>query len=150
MLETIPSTDASEVRSWAEQRLARKDKVSGFGHRVYKVKDPRATILQSLVSQVFAEHGSTPMYDTAVTLEQQMNELVGHKGIYPNVDFYSGIVYEKIGIPKVLFTPVFAIARVSGWLAHLLEQLEDNRIFRPTQVWTGEADRNVVPLDERG
>ena len=78
-----------------------------------------------------------------------MEKLVGHKGIYPNVDFYSGIVYEKLGIPVDLFTPVFAVARVSGWLAHLLEQLEDNRIFRPSQIWVGEKDRSFVPMAER-
>ena len=122
----------------------------GFGHRVYKVKDPRANILQKLATQLFEKRGRTPIYDIAVELEKQMGELVGHKGIAPNVDFYSGIVYEKMGIPVDLFTPVFAIARVGGWLAHLLEQLQDNRIFRPTQIWIGEADRTVPPLADRG
>jgi citrate synthase len=84
-----------------------------------------------------------------VELEGQMTELVGNKGIYPNVDFYSGIVYKKLGIPVDLFTPVFAISRVAGWLAHLLEQLEDNRIFRPSQIWIGEADRTFTAIEER-
>ena len=122
----------------------------GFGHRVYKVKDPRATILQGLATQLFAKFGNTPEYDVALELESQMADLVGGKGIYPNVDFYSGIVYEKLGIPRDLFTPIFAISRVAGWLAHLLEQLEGNRIFRPSQIWVGEADRAFVPMDERG
>ena len=122
----------------------------GFGHRVYKVKDPRATILQELATQLFAKFGRTPDYDLAVELESQMADLVGGKGIYPNVDFYSGIVYQKLGIPSDLFTPIFAISRVAGWLAHLLEQLEDNRIFRPSQIWVGEADRTFVPIEERG
>jgi citrate synthase len=148
-LDGISDRSANGIRRWAEDRLARKEKVMGFGHRVYKVKDPRATILQGLATQLFAKFGSTPEYDVAVELETQMADLVGGKGIYPNVDFYSGIVYQKLGIPTDLFTPIFAISRVAGWLAHLLEQLEGNRIFRPTQIWVGEADRAFVPMDER-
>jgi citrate synthase len=148
-LDGIGDRSAHGVRRWAEDRLARKEKVMGFGHRVYKVKDPRATILQGLATQLFAKFGTTPEYDVALELERQMADLVGGKGIYPNVDFYSGIVYEKLGIPRDLFTPIFAISRVAGWLAHLLEQLEGNRIFRPTQIWVGEADRAFVPMDER-
>lgn len=148
-LATIDDTSEAGVRRWAEDRLARKEKVMGFGHRVYKVKDPRATILQGLATKLFNRFGSTPVYDIALKLEKSMTEIVGEKGIYPNVDFYSGIVYEKLGIPTDLFTPVFAIARVAGWLAHLLEQLEDNRIFRPTQIWVGEADRTVPKIVER-
>ncbi len=149
-LDGIDDRSPNGVRRWAEDRLARKEKVMGFGHRVYKVKDPRATILQGLATQLFAKFGNTPEYDVALELETQMAELVGGKGIYPNVDFYSGMVYQKLGIPTDLFTPIFAISRVAGWLAHLLEQLEGNRIFRPTQIWVGEADRAFVPMDERG
>ncbi len=149
-LDGIDDRSANGVRRWAEDRLARKEKVMGFGHRVYKVKDPRATILQELATQLFAKFGSTPEYDVAVELEAQMADLVGGKGIYPNVDFYSGMVYQKLGIPADLFTPIFAISRVAGWLAHLLEQLEGNRIFRPTQIWVGEADRVFMPMNERG
>ena len=149
MLQTIGEQSPGAVRAWAEDRLARKDKIMGFGHREYSVKDPRAVILQSLAGELFEELGATPIYDTAVELERQMAELVGKKGIYPNVDFYSGIVYERLGIPIELFTPIFAVARVSGWLAHLLEQLQDNRIFRPNQIWTGQVDREFVGIDER-
>lgn len=149
MLATITDGSPAAIRAWAEARLANKDKISGFGHREYKVKDPRATILQRLAVTLFDKFGRTPLYDIAVELETQMASLVGAKGVYPNVDFYSGIVYAKMGIPVDLFTPVFAIARVSGWLAHLLEQLSDNRIFRPNQVWTGQADRDFVPFERR-
>jgi citrate synthase len=149
MLQTIGESSAGAVRHWAEDRLARKDKIMGFGHREYKVKDPRAVILQSLAGTLFEEMGATPIYDTAVELERQMADLVGKKGIYPNVDFYSGIVYERLGIPIELFTPIFAVARVSGWLAHLLEQLQDNRIFRPNQIWTGQVDREFVTIEDR-
>jgi len=149
MVETIDGTSAEAVRRWAEDRLARKEKIMGFGHRVYKVKDPRAEILQGLASKLFEKFGHTPKYALAVELEKQMEELVGHKGIYPNVDFYSGIVYEKLGIPVDLFTPVFAIARVGGWLAHLLEQLQNNRIFRPSQIYVGDRDRSVPKVSDR-
>jgi citrate synthase len=148
MLRSIPD-GVKGVRPWAEKQVAEKAKVAGFGHRVYKVKDPRATILQSLVGQVFARFGSTPLYDIAVELEKVMAELVGGKGVYPNVDFYSGIVYEKLGIPSDLFTPIFAIARVPGWQAHWLEQLENNRIYRPTQIYEGQRGLSYVPLAER-
>jgi citrate synthase len=149
LLESIPSSSPEDVRAWAAARLAAKDKVMGFGHREYKVKDPRASILQKLAADLFAAKGKTPLYDIAVELERQMAELVGEKGIYPNVDFYSGMVYAKMGISTDLFTPIFAIARIAGWTAHLLEQLEDNRIFRPNQIWTGEMDRAVPAIDER-
>jgi citrate synthase len=150
MLEGIADPSPQAVRRWAEDRLARKEKIMGFGHRVYKVKDPRATILQGLAAQLFTKFGRTPDYDLAVRLEEQMGDLVGAKGIYPNVDFYSGIVYQKLGIPTDLFTPIFAMSRIAGWLAHLLEQLEGNRIFRPSQIWAGETDRRFVPIEERG
>ena len=149
LLRTIPDASPQNVRRWAEDKLARKEKIMGFGHRVYKAKDPRASVLQGLVAQLFEKFGPSPIYGVATELEKQMEQLVGHKGIYPNVDFYSGIVYEKMGIPVDLFTPVFAIARVAGWLAHLLEQLQDNRIFRPSQVWVGDADRTVPAIDAR-
>jgi citrate synthase len=149
MLRTIPDARPVTVRAWAEDRLARKLKIPGFGHREYKVKDPRATILQRLSERVFEKHGSTPLYDVAVELEHQMADLVGQKGIYPNVDFYSGILYDKMKIPMDLFTPIFAVARVAGWLAHLLEQLHNNRIFRPSQVWNGQSDREWIPISDR-
>src|SRR5690606_36624099 len=129
--------------------MAAKRKIPGFGHREYQVKDPRAKILQRLAEQLFARYGSTPLYDIAVKLEEVMVERVGGKGIYPNVDFYSGLVYQKLGIPTDLFTPVFAIARVSGWLAYWMEQLENNRIFRPSQVYIGEPPRAYATIDRR-
>jgi citrate synthase len=137
------------VVPWLDSAQAQKRKIPGFGHREYKVKDPRAKILQKIAEQLFARYGSTPLYDIAVKLESVMQERVGAKGIYPNVDFYSGLVYEKLGIPSDIFTPIFAIARVAGWLAHWLEQLEGNRIFRPSQVYVGAAPRSYVTFDRR-
>jgi len=147
MLEEIGSVE--NVRPYLEDCLQRKAKIMGFGHRVYKVKDPRATILQHLAEQLFDKFGSDKYYEIALELEQAVEEKLGHKGIYANVDFYSGLVYRKLGIPTDLFTPIFAIARVAGWLAHWKEQLGENRIFRPTQIYTGDHDVTYVPIHER-
>ncbi|MGI0487859.1 citrate synthase [Pantanalinema rosaneae CENA516] len=147
MLQEIGSVE--NVRPFVEDRLARKDKIMGFGHRVYKVKDPRATILQHLAEQLFDKFGRDEYYDIAIELENVMQEKVGHKGICANVDFYSGLVYRKLGIPIDLFTPVFAISRTAGWLAHWKEQLNENRIFRPTQIYTGVHSVPYTPIDER-
>ncbi|WP_315790826.1 citrate synthase [Fischerella sp. JS2] len=147
MLEEIGSVE--NVRPYIEDRLQQKAKIMGFGHRVYKVKDPRATILQNLAEQLFAKFGNDKFYDIAQEMERVVEEKLGHKGIYPNVDFYSGLVYRKLGIPTDLFTPIFAIARVAGWLAHWKEQLAENRIFRPTQVYDGRHDIPYTAIDER-
>lgn len=147
MLEQIGSVQ--NVRPFVEKCVANKDKIMGFGHRVYKVKDPRATILQRLAEQLFENFGRDDYYDIAVELEQVVEEKLGHKGIYANVDFYSGVVYRKMGIPIDLFTPVFAIARVAGWLAHWKEQLEANRIYRPTQIYTGTHGAPYIAIEDR-
>lgn len=147
MLEEIGSID--NVEPYLESCLERKAKIMGFGHRVYKVKDPRATILQELAEQLFEKFGKDEYYDIAVALEKAVEARLGHKGIYPNVDFYSGLVYRKLGIPTDLFTPVFAIARTAGWLAHWKEQLGENRIFRPTQIYTGARNAPYVPIEKR-
>jgi citrate synthase len=140
------------VRPYVEKCLQSnpKHKFMGFGHRVYKgVKDPRAIILQELAEQLFEKFGYDPYYDVALELESVLEEYLGPAGIYPNVDYYSGLVYRKMGIPADLFTPVFAIARVSGWLAHWNEQLQENRIFRPTQIYTGEHQQPYISIENR-
>jgi citrate synthase len=139
----------ARVRAYLEAKLKNKERIMGFGHRVYKVKDPRATILQSLCERLFKELGSSPLYEIAVEVERAGAELLGEKGIYPNVDFYSGIIYDKMGIEMDFFTPIFAIARVSGWLAHWLEQLKENKLYRPDQIYAGEHNRPYVPIEER-
>ena len=150
MLQEIGSV--ANVRPYVEKCLASdpKYKFMGFGHRVYKgVKDPRAIILQDLAEQLFVKFGHDPYYDVAVKLEEVLEESLGARGIYPNVDYYSGLVYRKMGIPSDLFTPVFAIARVAGWLAHWNEQLQENRIFRPTQIYTGLHQQPYVSIEHR-
>jgi citrate synthase len=147
MLEEIGTVD--QVEPWLDRAIANKQKIMGFGHREYRVKDPRAVILQGLAEELFTRFGSDPMYDLARALEAAAADRLGPKGIYPNVDFYSGLVYRKLGIPRDLFTPIFAIARTAGWLAHWREQLGANRIYRPTQIYTGASERAWLPLEQR-
>ncbi|HBP54200.1 MAG TPA: citrate synthase [Synechococcus sp. UBA8638] len=148
MLDEIGSPD--RVEPFLDQCLARKQRIAGFGHRVYRVKDPRARILQELAERLFACYGSDATYDLAHLLEEKVEERLAGKGVYANVDFYSGLVYRRLGIPADLFTPVFAIARVAGWLAHWKEQLGANRIFRPSQIYTGVDPRPWPPRRELG
>jgi citrate synthase len=147
MLDQIGSIE--RVEDWLDQAIASKQKIMGFGHREYRVKDPRAVILQGLAEELFVRFGHDTMYDVARRLEEVAADRLGPKGIYPNVDFYSGLVYRKLGIPRDLFTPIFAIARTAGWLAHWREQLGANRIYRPTQIYTGSAERPWLPLESR-
>ncbi|EAR17442.1 citrate synthase [Synechococcus sp. W2B2] len=147
MLDEIGTAD--RAADYLDAAMASKRKVMGFGHREYRVKDPRAVILQVLAEELFARFGHDEMYDVARALEAAAECRLGPKGIFPNVDFYSGLVYRKLGIPRDLFTPVFAIARVAGWLAHWREQLGANRIFRPSQIYTGQSMRQWSPLEDR-
>ncbi len=141
--------DVSRVESYLHEKLANKEKIAGLGHRVYKTKDPRATLLQELYVELTKEMGEDPTYEIASRIEELSRSTLGAKGICPNVDFYSGIVYRKLGIPTDLFTPIFAIARVSGWLAHWKEQLGVSRIFRPMQIYVGEKGGHYIPVDKR-
>ena len=147
MLKDIGSAD--QARQYVEEQVRKKKKLMGFGHRVYKVKDPRATILQNLCDTLFKTCGTSPLYSIALAVEQVAGETLHGKAVYPNVDFYSGIIYDKMGIDTDLFTPIFAMARVSGWLAHWLEQLRENKLFRPEQIYAGEHNRPYVPVDQR-
>ena len=147
MLEEIGRPD--KASSFLNDAIAKKRKIMGFGHREYRVKDPRATILQAFAEELFSEFGKDEMYEVAKALEEEAISKLGAKGIFPNVDFYSGLVYRKLGIPRDLFTPVFAISRVAGWLAHWREQLGANRIFRPSQIYTGSAPRDWIRLENR-
>jgi len=137
------------VRPYIEAKLKAKARIMGVGHRVYKVKDPRAFALQGLAAHLFKVKGEHPLYRVAQEVERVINEHVGAKGIASNVDFYSGVVYDKLGIPIDQFTPIFAIARVAGWLAHWMEHLKNNRLFRPDQVYTGQHDVPYVSIEQR-
>ena len=147
MLKEIGTAD--RAAPYVEAQIHEKRKLMGFGHRVYKVKDPRATILQRLCERLFNTCGTSQLYNIALGVERRAAELLGAKKVYPNVDFYSGILYDKMGIEPDLFTPIFAMARVSGWLAHWLEQLAENKLFRPDQIYAGEHNRPYLPLAQR-
>ncbi|TVQ37584.1 MAG: citrate/2-methylcitrate synthase [Spirochaetaceae bacterium] len=143
--------DVANVDAWVNKALDEKRKIMGMGHRVYKAKDPRAIVVESYLEKLSTEKGDSRYYDMLKRIETVFRERMEEKGkpIYPNVDFFSGAVYRLLGIPSALFTPVFAIARAPGWLAHILEQRSDNRIFRPKALYVGHQERDVAPIEQR-
>lgn len=148
-LEEIGSVD--NVQAWYSLSKVGKRRVMGFGHRVYKAYDPRARILHPLAELLSRRDPNVRrLYDTAAELEKWVvGDLGKEKGIFPNVDFYSGIVYTAMGIEKAMFTPIFAVSRMSGWGARALEYLKNNRIFRPRAVYVGPLHVEYVPIEER-
>lgn len=144
MLEEIDSPD--RVEEYITAKLNRKEKVMGFGHRVYKDGDPRAKHLRKMSENLTKITGEPKWYQMSVMIEQLVYEL---KGLKPNVDFYSASVYHSLGIPRDLFTPIFAISRMSGWTAHILEQYRDNRLIRPRAEYTGPVNVKYIPIEQR-
>jgi citrate synthase len=139
--------DETKVDGWVETALATKKKVMGIGHRVYKTLDPRAPHLRSMAVQLCEQLGEGKWIRMSERIAELMKE---RKGLNANVDFYSATVYYSLGLPTDMFTPIFAIARTSGWTAHILEQLVDNRLYRPLSEYVGPAvGKTVVPLDQR-
>jgi citrate synthase len=138
--------DAANAVPTASRMLAAKQKIPGFGHRVYKTEDPRATHLRRMSEVLGRQHGQPQWFEISRAIEQYM---LREKRIYANVDFYSASVYYALGIPIELFTPVFAVSRISGWTAHVLEQYADNRLIRPRAEYTGPRRRAFVPIDQR-
>jgi citrate synthase len=147
MLTQIGSLE--KVEPWMEKHLASKQKVMGFGHRVYRAKDPRAKILEKMSEELGKRLGDTKWFEMSRRVEQIFQPVVAAKGIYPNVDFFSASAYHVMGIPSDLFTPIFACSRVAGWTAHLLEQYANNRIFRPASDYTGPMGLKWKPVEER-
>lgn len=145
MLEEIGSPD--KVDAWVEDALAQKKKIMGIGHRVYKVLDPRAPHLKEMAIKLSNQLGEPKWIQMSERIATIMRE---RKGLNANVDFYSATVYYSLGIPTDLFTPIFAISRMSGWTAHVLEQWSENRLFRPLSEYVGRPyGQKVVPIDER-
>ena len=139
--------DESKVDGWVEAALATKKKVMGIGHRVYKTLDPRAPHLRSMAVQLCEQLGEGKWIRMSERIAELMKE---RKGLNANVDFYSATVYYSLGLPTDMFTPIFAIARTSGWTAHILEQLVDNRLYRPLSEYVGPTvGKMVVPLEQR-
>ncbi|MEM1041829.1 MAG: citrate synthase [Bacteroidota bacterium] len=132
--------------AYVQEKLAAKERFMGFGHRVYKTYDPRAVILRDMLEDLSDEKGDRWWYETSKTM---MDEVYDAKGLYPNVDFFSASVYHLLGIERDLYTPIFAISRVTGWTAHLLEQWEDNRLIRPRAEYVGPRGETVTPIAER-
>jgi len=147
MLNEIGSVDKTE--SWLDEAMEERKKIMGFGHRVYKAYDPRAKILKKYAKELTERNGNTTFFEIGEKIEKYMIDRVGDKGIQPNVDFYSGIVLNGLGIPTDLFTPIFAISRSSGWGAHVLEYLEANRLFRPRAIYNGPLNLDYVKIEAR-
>ncbi len=144
MLEEIGT--AANVKSYITEKLENKQKIMGFGHRVYKNGDPRAKHLQKMSQELGKLTGNMNWYDMSIQIEELVT---GQKGLKPNVDFYSASVYTSLEIPRDLFTPIFAISRTSGWTAHILEQYENNRLIRPRAEYTGPSHQAYVPIEKR-
>ncbi|MCL4220133.1 MAG: citrate synthase [Phycisphaerales bacterium] len=147
MLNEIPSIDA--VEDYVKGKLERKEKIMGFGHRVYKTRDPRALALKKLAAQLAKDTGNEELYIKSSRIEEIMEREVAAKGIYPNVDFYSATTYHCIGLRLDLFTPMFAMSRLGGWSGHIIEQLHDNRLFRPKAEYIGPHNAPYIPMDQR-
>jgi 2-methylcitrate synthase len=149
MVEKIGKKE--NVEKFVNETLDRHEKIPGMGHRVYKAKDPRAIVIEGLLEELSEKTGDRKNQEILKEVERVFRarmETAG-KPIYPNVDFFSGAVYTMLGIPKQLFTPVFAVSRVSGWLAHILEQRVGNRIYRPTSRYTGPEAAVYIPIESR-
>jgi citrate synthase len=143
-LESIGTVDA--VEPFVREHLGAGKKIMGFGHRVYKTEDPRATHLRRMSEELAGITGDRRYYEMSVRMERVVKEV---KGLYPNVDFFAASVYHALGIPTDLFTPVFAISRMSGWTSHVMEQHLDNRLIRPDSEYIGERDQKWIPIEER-
>jgi citrate synthase len=147
MLGEIPTV--ADAEAYIQKKLANKDKIAGFGHRVYKAYDPRATYLKTLARQLAADTGNMELFEKSTAIEQVMLREKAAKGIYPNVDFYSATTYHCIGLQLDLFTPMFALSRIAGWSGHIIEQLNGNRLFRPGAAYVGPHGVAYTPIDRR-
>lgn len=149
MLFEVDESDKGPVE-WAEDARDDGVRIPGWGHRVYKTKDPRAKILQGKLEDLAEASGGSKWLDYTTEIEAYLtDEGLVEKGIAPNVDFFSGSVYDHLGIPMDLYTPIFAMSRAGGWIAHVVEYQEDNRLIRPLSRYTGPKDQEVTPIDER-
>ncbi len=140
--------EPARAQAWVQEQLAQHRRIMGFGHRVYKAEDPRARHLRDLSRILGERYGDAKTFQIMVAIEKAMEPLQA-KGIYVNVDFYAGSIYHYLGIPTDLYTAVFSIGRIPGWIAHALEQYADNVLIRPLLHYTGPAERSYVPIKER-
>jgi citrate synthase len=147
MLDEIGSVE--NAAAYITAKLDRHEKIMGVGHRVYKYFDPRSRVLRDYAEVVAKKQGKSRYYQILEVIEKIVVERLGSRGIYPNVDFYSGVVYSDLGIPKPFFTPIFALARISGWVASVDEYTEHNRLLRPTARYVGLNDQHYRPIEQR-
>jgi len=147
MLQEINNLD--DVEAYIMNKLNNKERVMGFGHRVYKTYDPRATYLKTFAECIANDTGNIELFQKSKRIEEIMKREVGEKCIFPNVDFYSATTYYSVGIDLDLFTPLFAMSRVSGWTAHCLEYLDDNRLIRPRCDYVGPHDQEYISISQR-
>ncbi|MBI4300264.1 MAG: citrate synthase [Chloroflexi bacterium] len=138
----------AKVPEYVKDAQSKGKRFMGFGHRVYKAYDPRARILKKYADQLSSTPEDRELFDIAVAIEKQL-EPYQERGIFPNVDFYSGIVYHSMGIERDMFTPLFVVGRMPGWVARVMEYLPENRLFRPRAIYIGEFDRQYMPIDQR-
>jgi len=138
-----------EAEYYVKDLVAKNKRIVGFGHRVYNTYDPRAVMLEQYAKDISLITNNKELYEIAHTIEKKGVEGLGHKGVFPNVDFYSGLIYYSMGIDTKMFTPIFAVSRIAGWVARIIEYLEDNSIFRPRAVYVGPRDLKYVPVEER-
>jgi len=134
------------VEDYVHNALAQKQKIMGIGHAVYKTEDPRATHLRQFSKEVGESKGETKWFEISQKIEETIKR---EKGMYPNVDFYSASTYYMMGIPLDLYTPIFAISRISGWTGHILEQYANNKLIRPRAEYVGPRDLKYVPIEQR-
>jgi len=147
LIEIGEDAPAERIDDTIRRKLARKEKIPGFGHRVYRTEDPRATHLRRMSKEMGEKAGNTKWYEMSQRIERLVT---GEKKLYPNVDFYSASTYHMLGIPIDLFTPIFAVSRISGWSAHVLEQYANNRLIRPRAEYIGPAyPQRFVPMENR-
>jgi citrate synthase len=139
------------AKAWVARKVAKGEKIVGFGHRVYKAYDPRARVLKRYAEKLCRDRGLGKLYETAAAVDDAVVAAMQAAGkpIFPNVDFYSGLVYQAIGFPPPLFPVIFAVSRTAGWVARVLEYLSENRIFRPRAVYDGPTDLKFIPMDKR-
>jgi citrate synthase len=145
MLFEIDESD-QDAAAYVQEKLANKERVMGFGHRVYETMDPRAAILRDMVKELSEEKGDMRWYNYSTTIVDIMQD---EKGLDPNVDFFSASTYHQLGLDPDLFTPIFALSRTAGWSAHLLEQWADNRLIRPRAEYVGERGKTFAPIEQR-
>ena len=141
-----PQENADAAERYIMEALARKDKIMGFGHRVYRSSDPRSDVIKAWAKKLADATGDTRLYPVSERIEDVMRR---EKNLFPNLDFYSASAYHFLDIPTPLFTPIFVLSRVTGWLAHVFEQRGDNRLIRPSAVYTGPDERAWVPVGDR-